>query len=72
MWFFRQYLEWYGVGYFDVGRVWPDLKEVGVGGMHWSSGGAMRLSWNKDFVIRFGVGYSVEQVDIFFNLGNAF
>jgi outer membrane protein assembly factor BamA len=72
MWFFRQYLEWYGVGYFDVGRVWPDLKEVGVGGMHWSSGGAIRLSWNKDFVIRFGVGYSVEQVDIFFNLGNAF
>ena len=72
MWFFRQYLEWYGIGYFDMGRVWPDLKEVGPGGMHWSSGGAMRLSWDKDFVIRFGVGYSVEQIDIFFDLGNAF
>jgi outer membrane protein assembly factor BamA len=72
MCFFKQYLEWYGVAYLDTGRVWPDLADAGVSGMHWSSGGGLRLSWDRDFVIRFGVGYSSEQVDMFMALGNSF
>ena len=39
MWFAGQYLEWYGAGYVDTGRVWPDLADVGLGGMHVSAGG---------------------------------
>ncbi len=72
MWFFGQYLEWYGVSYLDTGRVWPDLEDVGISNMHWSSGGGLRLSWDRDFVIRFGVGYSSEQVDTFMALGSSF
>lgn len=72
MWVFGQFLEWYGVGYIDAGRVWPDLAEVGPGGMHVSAGGGMRLSWDRDFVIRCGAGYSSEQMDVFIDLGNSF
>ena len=72
MWLFGQFLEWYGVGYVDAGRVWSDLAEVGPGGMHVSAGGGMRLSWDRDFVIRCGAGYSSEQLDVFIDLGNAF
>lgn len=72
MWFVGQYLEWYGAGYIDMGRVWPDLSDVGLGGMHMSTGGGLRLSWDNDFVIRMGMGYSKEQRDVFIDLGNVF
>ena len=72
MWFAGQYLEWYGVGYVDTGRVWPDLADVGLGGMYVSGGGGIRLSWDNDFVIRMEMGYSEEQRDVFIDLGNAF
>ena len=57
-------------GYIDMGRVWPDLSDVGLGGMHMSAGGGLRLSWDNDFVIRMGMGYSKEQRDVFIDLGN--
>ncbi len=72
MWLFGQYLEWYGAGYVDFGRVWPDLGDVGLSGMHASVGGGLRLSWDRDFVVRMGVGHSGEQTDVFFDLGNVF
>lgn len=58
---FKQYLEWYGVGFVDSGRVWSTLDEVSPGGMHWTVGVGSRLIWNSDFVIRTDVGFSEER-----------
>ena len=58
---FKQYLEWYGVGFVDSGRVWPALAKVSPGGMHWTAGVGSRLIWNSDFVIRTDIGFSNER-----------
>ena len=59
--FFKQYLEWHGVGFVDAGRVWPDTDQVGLGGLHATVGAGLRFYWNSDFVIRADFGYSSER-----------
>ena len=69
---FGQYIELFGAAYCDFGRVWPDVGDVSLGGMHWSRGAALRLSWDRDLLMRVALGWSAEQVGIFFDWGNSF
>ena len=72
MWFFRQHIEWQGMVFFDAGRVWADLDQIGLSGMHSSGGAGVRMIWDADFVIRMGVGVAGEQTDIWLALGQNF
>ena len=58
---YGQYLEWHGVAFVDVGRVWPDLGSLGVAGVHSSGGAGLRLVWDADFVIRLETSFSSER-----------
>ena len=69
---FGQYIELFGAAYCDFGRVWPDVGDVSLGGMHWSRGAALRLSWDRDLLMRVALGWSAEQIGIFFDWGNSF
>ena len=69
---FGQYLELFGAIYCDFGRVWPDVGDISLEGMHWSRGAALRLSWDRDLLMRVALGWSAEQVGIFFDWGNSF
>lgn len=69
---FRQHLEWQAMAFFDAGRVWPDLQQIGLSGMHRSGGGGMRIIWDADFVIRMGMGIGGEQTDAWLSLGQNF
>ena len=60
--FFRQYLELHGVLFVDTGRVWPELEELTLRDMHFTTGAGLRIYWNADFVIRLGIGISSEQI----------
>ncbi len=70
--FFRQYLEWHGIGFVDTGRVWPDLDQMSLGDLHVTGGAGLRLYWNSDFVIRLGLGVSSEQVCVGMKYRNIF
>lgn len=69
---FRQYLEWTGVAFVDLGRVWPDLKALTPTGMHLTGGGGVRAYWNEDFVTSMESRFSAEQRILTFSLGNIF
>lgn len=69
---FRQYLEWTGVAFVDLGRVWPDLKALTPAGMHLTGGGGLRAYWNEDFVISMESRFSAQQRILAFSLGNIF
>lgn len=58
---FGQYLEWHGVAFIDMGRVWSDLGSVEIKGVHASGGAGLRLIWDSDFVIRLESGFSSER-----------
>lgn len=60
--FYRQYLEWNGVLFFDTGRVWRNIDELSLSGLHCSGGAGLRIYWNTDFVIRFSIAVSPEQI----------
>lgn len=68
----RQYLEWIGVAFVDLGRVWPDLKALTLAGMHLTGGGGVRAYWNEDFVASVESRFSAEQRLLAFSLGNIF
>ena len=70
--FYRQDIECLGVVFFDAGRVWPDLDQIGLSGMHISGGGEIRLVWDADFVIRVGLGRGGEQTNRWLSLGQNF
>ena len=72
IWFYGQYVEWQGVVFFDAGRVWPDLDQIGWSGMHVSGGSGVRMVWDTDLVVRMGAGVADEQVDVWLNLGHNF
>ena len=72
MLFYRQHIEWQGMMFFDAGRVWPDLDQIGLSGMHGSVGGGLRIIWDADFVIRLGMGVAGEQTDFWLSLGQNF
>ena len=68
---FKQFLEWEPAIFVDSGRVWgefdvPGLSELSLAGFHWTAGLGSRLIWNRDFVIRTDLGFSVERA--FFTL----
>jgi outer membrane protein assembly factor BamA len=69
---FRQHLEWRGLAFFDLGRVWPDLQSLSMTDMHLTGGGGLRLLWNADFVIRMEMGFSAEQTTLELVLRNSF
>ena len=69
---FRQHIEWQAMAFFDAGRVWADLEQIGLSGMHGSGGGGMRIIWDADFVIRMGMGIGGEQTDAWVSLGQNF
>lgn len=56
----------------DLGRVWPDLRDVTLSGMHLTGGGGMRVYWNEDFVASLEGYFSPEQRLIDISLGNIF
>lgn len=47
-----------GAGFVDVGLVGKELGEPGPMPLLPGFGGALRLSWNENFIIRFDVGFS--------------
>jgi hypothetical protein len=69
---FGQFIELFGALYCDFGRVWADVGDVSLRDMHWSRGAALRLSWDRDLLMRVEVGWSAEQVGVFFDWGNSF
>lgn len=68
----RQYVEWTGVAFVDLGRVWPDLKALTAAGIHLTGGGGVRAYWNEDFVASLEGRFSAEQHLLAFSLGNIF
>ncbi|MCC7263349.1 MAG: BamA/TamA family outer membrane protein [Candidatus Latescibacteria bacterium] len=68
----RQYLEWTGVAFVDLGRVWPDLKSLTLAGIHLTGGGGVRAYWNEDFVASLEGRFSTERRLLAFSLGNIF
>lgn len=69
---FKQYLEWHGVAFVDLGRVWPSLSALTPRGMHLTGGGGVRVYWNMDFVVRLETAISAEQTFVGVQLGNVF
>lgn len=71
---FRQYLEWNGIAFVDLGRVWPDLESLTLEGMRLTGGAGVRLYWDEDFAVNAEVRFSAERdeniIDI--SLGNIF
>lgn len=57
----KQYLEWHGVAFADLGQVGPGFAELKVLDTHMTGGLGLRLYWNADFVIRADLGLSAEQ-----------
>ena len=72
IWFYGQYIEWQGMVFFDSGRVWPDLDQIGWSGMHISGGVGVRMVWDADLIIRLGTGVADEQMDVWLSLGQNF
>ena len=60
-WFRGQYLQWLVSAFSDAGRVWGDLRDIGISGMHLSPGLGLRLHWDADFVVRMEGARSAEQ-----------
>ena len=71
-WVYKQHIECLGMVFFDSGRVWANLDQIGLSGMHVSGGAGMRIIWNADFVIRMGIGVAGEQTDVWLGLGQNF
>lgn len=69
---FKQYFEWHGVSFLDLGRVWPDLDRLTPRRMHRTVGMGLRVYWNSDFVIRADLGFSAEQVYLGLKYRNIF
>ena len=69
---FKQYLEWHGIVFMDLGRVWPDLESLSVRDIHLTGGVGTRLSWDADFVIRVEAGFSSERSFFGLQLRNIF
>ena len=70
----RQYLEWNGIAFVDLGRVWPDLGALTLAGARMTGGAGMRLFWDEDFALSVEARFSAERdenrLDI--SLGNIF
>ncbi len=69
---FKQYFEWHGIFFMDMGRVWPHLGRLTLKRMHRTAGGGLRLYWNSEFVIRADLGFSAEQVYLGLKYRNIF
>jgi hemolysin activation/secretion protein len=68
----RQYLEWTGVAFADLGQVWPGLRDLALDDMHLTGGGGVRVYWNEDFVASLEAHFSPEQRLVDISLGNIF
>jgi outer membrane protein assembly factor BamA len=68
----RQYVEWVGVAFVDLGRVWPAMDALTLKGMHVTGGGGLRAYWNEDFVVSLEARCSPERQGVEFTLGNIF
>jgi len=68
----KQYLEWHGVAFVDLGQVGPGFSELKVMETHLTGGLGLRLYWNADFVIRSDVGLSGEQAYVGLKYRNLF
>lgn len=72
---FEQALAFDAAGFFDAGLVGKEVWEPGPMPLQTGMGGALRVAWNKNFVIRFDLGFSpVEgwQVAPYLLIGNPF
>ncbi len=69
---YKQYLEFHAVLFFDTGRVWRNLDDLTLSGLHGSGGAGLRIYWNADFVIRLGVAVSTEQYSTHLRYSNIF
>ncbi len=61
-------------GFVDSGRVWSNLHFNEGGGMKTSAGGGLRISWNREFVIRmdYGVGITEPTTGFYLDIGHIF
>ncbi|MEE2658111.1 MAG: BamA/TamA family outer membrane protein [Candidatus Latescibacterota bacterium] len=59
---FRQNFEFLIAGFLDSGQVAPGMGDLGVQETHLTAGLGLRCYWNEDFVLRFDLGVSPEQV----------
>lgn len=55
---FDQELAFDAAGFFDAGLVGRELHDPGAMPLQTGLGGALRVAWNKNFVIRFDLGFS--------------
>ena len=58
---FKQYLEWHVAWFVDTGRVWPEVDQFDIEGVHTTAGAGLRFYWNSDFVVRADFATSNEQ-----------
>ena len=68
----KQYLEWHGVAFVDLGQVAPGFSDLRPLDLHLTGGAGLRLYWNADFVIRADLGLSAEQTYLGFKYRNIF
>ncbi|WP_224247790.1 Omp85 family outer membrane protein [Hyalangium gracile] len=61
-------------GFLDGGRVWSNLDFQEGGGLKTSTGGGLRISWNREFVIRldYGVGITEPTTGFYLDIGHIF
>ena len=69
---FDQNLSFMIVPFFDFGRVWNQLSEVGLGGFRYDEGLGLRIAWNQSTILMFDYAQSIEDQQFFFNFGHIF
>lgn len=66
-------LDFWLVGFFDVGRVWADGVDNGPALLlHSGAGGGFRVAWEQDYVVRFDYGWSEGRTGFYIDFGQVF
>jgi len=68
----RQKLAFIAVPFFDVGRAFDGLSDLGLQGFRPGAGGALRVSWNLATLGTFEYARSLEGTGVYVNFGHMF
>lgn len=67
-----QHFAFMAVPFFDTGRVWDKLSDLGIGGFKSNGGLGLRIAWNQSTILMFDYAMSSEDQQFFFNFGHIF
>ncbi len=60
------------LGYYDTGRVAPEIKELSMHGLHNAVGGGLRLIWQKNTIVNISYGKSQYEENLNFSFDHPF